>query len=53
MPKKGKHAIRPRQLSIRRKRHKERRQREDWIQCAMAAAQLASSIAAWIGAIRH
>jgi hypothetical protein len=46
MPKRDKHAIRPRQLIRRRNQHKERRQREDWIQCVMTAAQLASSIAA-------
>ena len=53
MPKKGKAAIRSRHLSTRRKRRGERRQREDWIQYALTAAQLASSIAAWIEAIRH
>jgi hypothetical protein len=43
---------RPHQLSVRRKQHKEKRQRGDWFQRVVAAAQLASSIAAWIGVIR-
>jgi hypothetical protein len=53
MPKKGKAAVRSRHLSTRRKRCGERRQREGWIQYALTAVQLASSIAAWIEAIRH
>ena len=53
MPKKGKAAVRLRHLSTRRKRRGEGRQREDWMQYALTAAQLASSIAVWIEAIRH
>ena len=49
MPKKGNAAVRSRHLSTRRKR----RYHTDWIQYAVMAAQLASSIAAWIEAIRH
>jgi len=53
MPKKGNAAVRSRHLSTRRKRRGERRYHGDWIQYALMAAQLASSIAAWIEAIRH
>jgi hypothetical protein len=53
MPKRGKAAVRSRHLGTRWKRCGERRRREDWIQYALTAAQLASSIAAWIEAIRH
>jgi hypothetical protein len=44
MPKKGKAAARSRHLGTRRKRCGEGRQREDWMQHAPTAAQLASSI---------
>jgi len=53
MPKKGKHAVEPRYPDTRRKRRSVNYRREDWIQYAATAAQVGSSIAALIAAIRH
>ena len=52
MPKKGNAAVRSRHLSTRRKRAGKAPPR-DWIQYAPMTAQLASSIAARMEAIRH
>jgi len=53
MPKKGKHAVEPRYPDTRRKRRSVNYRREDWIQYAATAAQVGSSIAALIAAIRR
>jgi hypothetical protein len=53
MPKKGRTAVRSRSQSASRKRRIGRPDRDDWVQYALMVAQMASSIAALIQAVKH